>query len=186
MGRGISVPATAGSFLSKIYSYTPYHRVDGLLASSNSFDVAAYKRAISVSLILVLLGIISFASCWKFLSWAGLPHICAAVYPYFDKIASPLFHLVYTVFVAVFVFINFCGGLATGCWPVPVLVELPMLGLSAYLGFLLIKADPELKSRLKRRVTIGDTPAQPTMTTHSVDVNPSVIVVGTPVAGNKV
>ena len=190
MERGTSVNIHLGGFLGKIYSYTPHYRIDRLPNSSHSYDFAAYKMAISVALSLVLLGFISFASCWRLFSWAGLPHICAAVFPYFDKILMPMVHLVYTVLVALFVFINFCGGLAAGCWPVPVLVELPMLGLSAYLSFLLIKADPELRARLKRRVTIGDTPAQPTMTTHPVDTNPSVgpsvIVFGTPVAGNKV
>ena len=78
------------------------------------------------------------------------------------------------MFVAVFIFVNFCGGLSRGCWAIPVFVELPMLILSGYLCKLLAATDPELMARLQSTPCLrARSVTSPTMTTHAVNPFPT-------------
>ena len=198
MERGTAVPASAGGLRGKAYSYSPHHRIDQMQATFGGvYDLDAYKKCMNIAFSLFVLGLISLASCFIFLVWIGLPHLLALLYPYCNKVLSPTFYLVYTLLVAVFVFVNFVGGLSRGCWPIPLLIELPMLVLSGCLCYMLAKTDPELMRRIKALPCCpGSSTAEPSVTTHQTPPcsvagssfgasTPQITVVGTPVAGSQ-
>ena len=90
--------------------------------------------------------------------------------------------------VFIFTFVNFCGGLASGCWGVPIFVELPMMILQGFLASLLLKVDPTLKARLRGGgAAVPVVVTHPTAMPHPQGVVPQLTVVGTPVqSANKV
>ena len=129
MERGTNVPMTAGGLVGKLYAHTPHHRIDQMhAATTTNLNLLAYKRCIEVAAALFVLGLVSMASCWGFLTWVGLPHLLCVLYPYCNQVLHPTFYFIYTIVVAVFTFVNLCGGLSHGCLIVPVLVEMPICG----------------------------------------------------------
>ena len=189
------MPATAGGLIGKLYVHSPHARVDQMQATHGAkYNLAAYKQCMNAAALLFLLGFVSMFSCWNFLSWVGLPHLLAILYPYFHHILFPPFYFIYTCVVAIFVFINLIGGLSRGCLIFPILIELPMLVVSAYLVYLLGQVDATIVQTLKSIRAGNPQPAQPAMTTHAVvDVSaaaPQAVVQGVPVhqpqAANKV
>ena len=138
------------SLLQKGYPHTPHARVDQMAAEGRfgTLSPAMYKKIMSLAAVLFVLSLVSFASCWAFLSFISLSHIFAVVLPYFGLLAWPVGYFVIVCLSTVFTLINCLGGLAAGCWAVPILIELPLLAGQLLLLYLLTKCDPSLKARL--------------------------------------
>ena len=192
MERGTNVPMTAGGLVGKLYAHTPHHRIDQMhAATTTNLNLLAYKRCIEVAAALFVLGLVSMASCWGFLTWVGLPHLLCVLYPYCNQVLHPTFYFIYTIVVAVFTFVNLCGGLSHGCLIVPVLVEMPMLVLSGLLCYHISVVDPTIQQHLRTFLRPRQQ-TQPAMTTHHMSAAPSDMsqvvvaaqpaVVGVPVA----
>ena len=116
MERGTNVPMTAGGLVGKLYAHTPHHRIDQMhAATTTNLNLLAYKRCIEVAAALFVLGLVSMASCWGFLTWVGLPHLLCVLYPYCNQVLHPTFYFIYTSLFCTALGIM-CGTIGyTGC-----------------------------------------------------------------------
>ena len=78
--------------------YTPHARVDQMAAQGRlgGIDAKGYKNVMSLAAVLFVLSMISFASCWAFIAFAGISHVFAFVLPYFGYIAWPIWYFIIT------------------------------------------------------------------------------------------
>jgi hypothetical protein len=157
MEQGATMPTR---YSGKLYPYLPHSRVDGFKVKYGmTYDVSHFNMCINLACAIFLLGLVSFASCWHVLSFVSIFHLVAILAPYAGSIAHPKAYFLYNALAFLLTFISFCGGCASGCWAVPVFVEIPILILTIMLMLKLAKVDPDIGRRCSRNAT-------PNVTTH--------------------
>ena len=180
MEMGTKVAASSGGTLGKLYAFTPHYKVDQMQATHGQrFNLEYYKKAMTAGAVLFLLSMISLASCYYFIIFVGITHIFACVLPYFQQILWPTIYFIYTIVIALFIFISFCGAFAK-CWGFSVFIFLPSMVLSGYLCYVLAKTDPVLMNHLLRKNATQTTEVTPQAGSTAVVVGTAV---PTPMAG---
>ena len=169
------------SSIDSYYKYTPHQRLHQMRTTAGlRYQLEPYKLVMNAALALFVLGLISFASCWRTFAFVGLPHLLAAVYPYCGQVLHPTFYFCYTCCAGGLILINFFGGLSSGCVAIPMLIELPELVLSYYVLHMLSKVEPGRLPVLPwPGAATTATTTQPVMRSHEMQA--SAIVTGVPV-----
>ena len=181
MEMGTKVAASSGGTLGKLYAFTPHYKVDQMQATHGQrFNLEYYKKAMTAGAVLFLLSMISLASCYYFIIFVGITHIFACVLPYFQQILWPTIYFIYTIVIALFIFISFCGAFANNCWGFSVFIFFPSILLSMYLCYVLAKTDPVLMNHLLRKNATQTTEVTPQAGSTAVVVGTAV---PTPMAG---